>query len=132
MTNLNLNGSLLFGSPETDSIVEWVPKVLAVGGLIITERDGELIIRAKPQHWPENGPPELPPLPVSPLLVLLVAAMLWPGTACPQGVFPTKPVKFLVPYPAGGTNDVLARIVSDKLQAKWGQPIVIENRAPDN
>jgi tripartite-type tricarboxylate transporter receptor subunit TctC len=61
-------------------------------------------------------------------LVASVAAMLWPGTACAQGVFPTKPVKFLVPYPAGGTNDVLARIVSDKLQAKWGQPIVIENR----
>ena len=60
--------------------------------------------------------------------VASVAAMLWPGTASPQGVFPTKPVKLLVPYPAGGTNDVLARIVGDKLQAKWGQPIVIENR----
>src|SRR5262245_42189942 len=57
-----------------------------------------------------------------------VGATLWPGTASPQGAFPTKPVKVLVPYPAGGTNDVLARIVSDKLQAKWGQPIVIENR----
>jgi tripartite-type tricarboxylate transporter receptor subunit TctC len=60
--------------------------------------------------------------------VAAVAAILGPGAAFPQGVFPTKPVKFLVPYPAGGTNDVLARIVSDKLQAKWGQPIVIENR----
>jgi tripartite-type tricarboxylate transporter receptor subunit TctC len=60
--------------------------------------------------------------------VACVAAILWPAAAFPQGVFPTKPVKFLVPYPAGGTNDVLARIVSDKLQAKWGQPIVIENR----
>ena len=60
--------------------------------------------------------------------VAAVAAILGPGAAFPQGVFPTKPVKFLVPYPAGGTNDVLARIVSDKLQAKWGHPIVIENR----
>jgi tripartite-type tricarboxylate transporter receptor subunit TctC len=50
--------------------------------------------------------------------VASVAATLWPGTASPQGVFPTKPVKVLVPYPAGGTNDVLARIVADKLQAK--------------
>src|SRR5437763_388150 len=48
-----------------------------------------------------------------------------PATA--QG-FPTKPVKFLVPYPGGGSNDVLARLVGDKLQAKWGQPVVIENR----
>jgi tripartite-type tricarboxylate transporter receptor subunit TctC len=57
-----------------------------------------------------------------------LATIPWPSTTFPQGVFPTKPVKLLVPYPAGGTNDVLARIVSDKLQAKWGQPIVIENR----
>jgi len=46
-----------------------------------------------------------------------------------QDGYPTKPVKFLVPYPAGGTNDVLARIVGDKLQAKWSQPVIIENRS---
>jgi tripartite-type tricarboxylate transporter receptor subunit TctC len=43
-------------------------------------------------------------------------------------VYPTRPVKFLIPYPAAGTNDVLARIVGDKLQAKWGQPVIVENR----
>lgn len=42
--------------------------------------------------------------------------------------YPTRPVKFIIPYPGGGTNDVLARIVGDKLQAKWGQPIIVENR----
>jgi len=42
--------------------------------------------------------------------------------------FPTRTVKFLVPFPPGGINDVLARIVADKLQAKWGQPVVIENK----
>jgi tripartite-type tricarboxylate transporter receptor subunit TctC len=46
-----------------------------------------------------------------------------------QDGYPTKPVKLLIPYPAGGTNDVLARIVGDKLQAKWGQPVIIENRS---
>jgi tripartite-type tricarboxylate transporter receptor subunit TctC len=46
-----------------------------------------------------------------------------------QDRYPTRPVKFLVPYPSGGTNDVLARIVGDKLQAKWGQPVIIENRS---
>jgi tripartite-type tricarboxylate transporter receptor subunit TctC len=51
------------------------------------------------------------------------------NTAWAQDGYPTKPVKFLVPYPAGGTNDVLARIVGDKLQAKWGQPVIIENRS---
>ena len=58
MTDLNIDGSPLFGSPEIDSVVDWVPKVLAVGGLIITERSGEQIVQAKPQHWSENEPPE--------------------------------------------------------------------------
>src|SRR5262249_51879826 len=51
------------------------------------------------------------------------------NTAFGQDGYPTRPVKFLVPYPGGGTNDVLARIVGDKLQAKWGQPVIIENRS---
>src|SRR5260221_8379268 len=42
--------------------------------------------------------------------------------------FPSKPIKFIVPFPAGGINDILARIAADKLQAKWGQPIVIEQK----
>jgi len=50
------------------------------------------------------------------------------NTALAQGTYPTRPVKLLIPYPAAGTNDVLARIVGDKLQAKWGQPVIIENR----
>jgi len=45
-----------------------------------------------------------------------------------QSGFPTRAVKFIVPFPPGGANDVLARIVGDKLQARWGQPVVIENR----
>ena len=51
-----------------------------------------------------------------------------PDTAFAQDAYPTRPVKFLIPYPAAGTNDVLARIVGDKLQAKWGQPVIVENR----
>jgi tripartite-type tricarboxylate transporter receptor subunit TctC len=60
--------------------------------------------------------------------LVLLAALLVPGHAAAQGGFPTHPVKFIVPFPGGGINDVLARIVGDKLQAKWGQPVVIENR----
>ncbi len=65
MTDLRIDGSLLFGSPEIDGIAEWVPKVLAIGGLIITKRDGELIVQANPHYGSENEPPELPPLPIS-------------------------------------------------------------------
>jgi tripartite-type tricarboxylate transporter receptor subunit TctC len=48
--------------------------------------------------------------------------------AVAQTSFPTRTVKIVVPFPGGGINDVLARIIADKLQSKWGQPIVIENK----
>lgn len=54
--------------------------------------------------------------------------VLSPLPAPAQGTFPTRSVKFIVPFPAGGINDVLARIVGDKLQAKWGQPVIIEQK----
>src|SRR4249920_3289697 len=60
------------------------------------------------------------------LAVLTILAL--PSFAQAQGAFPSKPVKFIVPFPAGGINDVLARIAADKLQAKWGQPIIIEQK----
>jgi tripartite-type tricarboxylate transporter receptor subunit TctC len=43
--------------------------------------------------------------------------------------YPTHPVKIIVPFPAGGTADVMPRILSDWLARKWAQPIVIENRS---
>src|SRR5438034_6332333 len=58
-----------------------------------------------------------------PIFVALTASAAFAQTA-----FPSRPVKFVVPFPGGGINDVLARIVGDKLQARWGQPVVVENR----
>jgi tripartite-type tricarboxylate transporter receptor subunit TctC len=55
-------------------------------------------------------------------------AALAPSFAGAQGTFPTRTVRFIVPFPGGGINDVLARIVGEKLQTRWGQPIVIENK----
>ncbi len=43
--------------------------------------------------------------------------------------FPIKPVRWIVPYSAGASNDVVARLLAQKLSQTWGQPIVIENRA---
>lgn len=43
--------------------------------------------------------------------------------------YPTRPVKWLVPYPPGGTTDVLARVVAQWLSDKLGQAVVVENRA---
>jgi tripartite-type tricarboxylate transporter receptor subunit TctC len=60
--------------------------------------------------------------------VAAVLASLLAGSAGAQTAFPTRIVKIVVPFPGGGINDVLARIVGDKLQARWGQPVVIENK----
>ena len=43
--------------------------------------------------------------------------------------YPTRTVKIIVPFPAGGTADAMPRIVADYLSRKWGQPVIIENRA---
>lgn len=50
------------------------------------------------------------------------------ATSAAAQSWPTKPVKLIVPFPAGGTTDALPRIMAEKLQAKWGQPVVVENR----
>ncbi len=44
------------------------------------------------------------------------------------GTFPTKPVRFIVPYPPGGITDLLARKLGEKLGEAWGQPVVADNR----
>ncbi|MDB5795970.1 MAG: tripartite tricarboxylate transporter substrate binding protein [Noviherbaspirillum sp.] len=68
------------------------------------------------------------------LLSSLVVAGLMTGAhalALAQGAasFPNKPINIIVPFPAGGTADVLPRIVGQKLSEKWGQPVIIENRS---
>ena len=48
--------------------------------------------------------------------------------AATQDDYPNRMIKIVVPLPAGGMPDVVTRIVAEKLAAKWGQPVVIENR----
>jgi tripartite-type tricarboxylate transporter receptor subunit TctC len=42
--------------------------------------------------------------------------------------FPSKPVKIVVPYPPGGGNDIMARMIQPSLSAQWGQPVIVENK----
>jgi tripartite-type tricarboxylate transporter receptor subunit TctC len=56
------------------------------------------------------------------------AAALWPLTANAQQTYPQRAVKFILPFgPASGV-DITARLLADKLSARWGQPVVVENR----
>jgi tripartite-type tricarboxylate transporter receptor subunit TctC len=62
------------------------------------------------------------------MISTLVAALLLPGAAFAQG-FPGKPIKLIVPFPAGGPADLFARVLGNAMGAELGQQIVIENRA---
>ncbi len=66
---------------------------------------------------------------VAAFLVLLFCLSFVQG-ASGQGAegFPERPVRLLVPYPPGGTADLLARIIAEKLSDKWGTTIVVDNR----
>src|SRR5262245_41245202 len=54
--------------------------------------------------------------------------VLFPFIASAQGLYPTESVKFVVAFAPGGPTDVVARILGQKLTAKWGQSVLIENR----
>ena len=49
-----------------------------------------------------------------------------------QPVYPTKPIRIISPYPAGGTTDIMARLVGPKLTESWGQPVIVDNRPGGN
>jgi len=64
-------------------------------------------------------------------LTLLAAVTIVAVASMPSAAqdFPTRPVRFIVPYAAGGSGDLLARLLGNKLAAIWGQQVVVDNRA---
>jgi tripartite-type tricarboxylate transporter receptor subunit TctC len=65
-------------------------------------------------------------------LIAALALSLAVGGAFAQGAYPSKVVKVVVPYPAGGIVDIVARAITDKIASSWGQPIIIEPRPGAN
>ena len=60
---------------------------------------------------------------------LVLGAAMWAAAGQAQAAaFPDKPVSLVVPYAAGGFTDQLARVIGPALSARWGQPVVVDNR----
>src|SRR6476619_1771395 len=67
------------------------------------------------------------------ITALFVAASLAGVALAAQAQnYPSKPIRIIVPYPAGGTSDILARSIGQKLSESLGQPVVVENKPGAN
>ena len=66
--------------------------------------------------------------------IATIAALALTGAAFAQGAasYPDRPLRIVVPFPAGGPTDISARIIGQKLTEAWGQPVVVDNRAGAN
>ncbi len=59
------------------------------------------------------------------LMLILAAAYLLPSFA---QSYPSKPVRYVVPFPAGASPDLIARLVTERFSRMWGQQVFVENR----
>lgn len=64
--------------------------------------------------------------------VFLGVLMAIAGPVAAQQVYPNKPIRLIVPYPPGGSNNVLARLIGQKLTENAGQPVAVDNRPGGN
>ena len=58
----------------------------------------------------------------------LPGLLLLPRAGAAQESYPNRPVRLVVPYPAGGTTDIMGRVLAQRLSDRWRQPVVVDNR----
>jgi len=65
-----------------------------------------------------------------PALILALATLAWhfPAASWAQS-YPAKPVRYVVPFPAGASPDLVARLITDRLSRMWGQQVIVDNRS---
>jgi tripartite-type tricarboxylate transporter receptor subunit TctC len=80
---------------------------------------------------PELGSEEIEMLRTA-VALFLAAIFAYTTTSAHAQSYPTRPVRIIVPYPAGGTSDILARSIGQKLSESMGQPFVVENKPGAN
>lgn len=61
------------------------------------------------------------------LLIIIAGILLCAGRTMAQD-YPAKPIRFIIPLAPGGGGDILARSIAQKLNEKWGQPVIVDNR----
>ena len=69
------------------------------------------------------------------ILMPVVLAILAGDAAAAENLsanFPNRPIRMIVPFPAGGPSDIVARLIGQKMSEDWGQPVVVENRPGGN
>jgi tripartite-type tricarboxylate transporter receptor subunit TctC len=90
-------------------------------------------MRDAPEQAPQRpGSNRTPLLGRRKALGLLAAPALLPRIAAAQEAYPSRPMRFIVPVAAGGSADLQARTVAQRLSERWGQPVVVENRPGAN
>jgi tripartite-type tricarboxylate transporter receptor subunit TctC len=67
-----------------------------------------------------------------PRLLAAGALMALAHPAAAQPTFPTKPIRFILPNAPGGSNDVVARLLGERMTANWGQPVIVDSRPGGN
>src|SRR5450631_2621317 len=76
--------------------------------------------------------PRRPSVIVLALLALLSALPAGAQEAVEAKAFPGRPIRIIVPFPAGGPTDILARVMAQRMSEDWGRPVVVENRPGAN